>query len=160
MTELPPLLRDQRKIDAQHLRLLTAFHFVLAGFACAGFVFLFVYWTLFSSFMFNPGTWDQKHGVPSPADVARVLKFSFVIFLPACLAWGLANLISGFSIRVRKRRTFSLVVAGLNCLWMPFGTLLGVFTLIVLLRDSVRELYDAYQSDGANAALGAPRSSS
>jgi hypothetical protein len=32
-------------------------------------------------------------------------------------------------------------MAGFACLFMPFGTLLGVFTIIVLQRDSVRRLY-------------------
>jgi hypothetical protein len=32
MSELPPLPRDQRKIDADHLNLLAIFHFVGAGF--------------------------------------------------------------------------------------------------------------------------------
>lgn len=31
------------------------------------------------------------------------------------------------------------VVVGLNCLQVPFGTVLGSFTLIVLLRGIVRE---------------------
>jgi hypothetical protein len=34
-----------------------------------------------------------------------------------------------------------LIIAVLNCLQIPFGTALGVFTIIVLSRDSVRELY-------------------
>ncbi|PYV42168.1 MAG: hypothetical protein DMG06_14865 [Acidobacteria bacterium] len=34
MTELPPLLRDQRRIDAEHLKLLSIFHFVLSGTPC------------------------------------------------------------------------------------------------------------------------------
>jgi len=38
---------------------------------------------------------------------------------------------------------FSLIIAGINCVQFPFGTVLGVFTFVVLLRDSVRELYEA-----------------
>jgi len=33
------------------------------------------------------------------------------------------------------------VTASLLCMMVPFGTVLGVFTLIVLSRDSVRRLY-------------------
>src|SRR6266481_1319847 len=36
---------------------------------------------------------------------------------------------------------FSMVIGGLNCLQIPFGTALGIFTIMVLSRDSVRELY-------------------
>jgi hypothetical protein len=65
---------------------------------------------------------------------------------------GVLNVISGLCLRARKGRTFSLVVAGINCLYIPLGTLLGVFTIIVLLRDSVRELYAA----GGLSPSGAP----
>jgi hypothetical protein len=39
-TPLPPLPRDQRKIDADHLNLLAIFHFVGAGLAVLGILFL------------------------------------------------------------------------------------------------------------------------
>jgi hypothetical protein len=32
---------------------------------------------------------------------------------------------------------------------MPLGTVLGVFTIVVLMRDSVRELYDALERKDA-----------
>ena len=146
MTELPPLLRDQRKIDAQHLKLLQVFHFVLAGLACAGLIFLLVGYTFMISELRPERLAAPTPGKPAPAEIVRIMKVLWFVFFFVCLAHGLGNLISGLSIRIRKRRTFSLAVAGLNCLWMPFGTLLGVFTFVVLLRDSVRELYDAYRT--------------
>ena len=52
-----------------------------------------------------------------------------------------------FSIRGRRlaprHRTFSRVVAGLNCLHIPLGTVLGIFTSIVLGRESVGQLVEA-----------------
>ena len=32
-------------------------------------------------------------------------------------------------------------MAAISCAFMPFGTVLGVFTLIVLLRPGVKELF-------------------
>jgi hypothetical protein len=32
-------------------------------------------------------------------------------------------------------------MAAISCIFMPFGTVLGVFTIIVLLRPSVKELF-------------------
>jgi hypothetical protein len=58
-------------------------------------------------------------------------------------ASGVLNVISGLCLRARKYRAFSLVVACVNCLHIPLGTVLGVFTIVVLVRDSVRELYEA-----------------
>jgi hypothetical protein len=45
----------------------------------------------------------------------------------------------------RKRRVFSIVVAALLCTNFPFGTILGVLTIIVLCRQSVMEAYSANQ---------------
>jgi len=36
---------------------------------------------------------------------------------------------------------FSFVVACVECLFIPFGVVLGAFTIIVLSRRSVKELY-------------------
>lgn len=60
------------------------------------------------------------------------------------IAVGIAvlNALSARFLALRKNRTFSLVVAGINCQQMPFGTILGVFTFIVLLRGSVRGSYE------------------
>jgi hypothetical protein len=51
------------------------------------------------------------------------------------------NCYSARSMQKRKRRVFSLVISGLNCMSFPFGTALGVFTFVVLLRQSVSDLY-------------------
>ena len=54
----------------------------------------------------------------------------------------LLNLLSAVFMRQRKHRIFSIIVASINCLQIPFGTTLGVFTFIVLMRESVRQSYD------------------
>ena len=64
------------------------------------------------------------------------------IFMVIGLATTVALVISGLGLRRRRRRTLSFVVACLICLNVPFGTALGVFTLIVLSRASVKALYD------------------
>jgi hypothetical protein len=57
--------------------------------------------------------------------------------------WGLAlaTAVSGYFIQTRQRRIFSIVVAAINCVLFPFGTVLGVFTMVVLVRPSVVALY-------------------
>jgi hypothetical protein len=58
--------------------------------------------------------------------------------------WTLAALLvaAGRSIARRKRHLFCLIVAGMACLMMPFGTVLGVFTLITLNRPSVKAKFN------------------
>ena len=76
-------------------------------------------------------------------EIFAVMKWFYLTGAVWFASSGVLNLISGICLRARKGRTFSLVVAGLNCLHIPLGTVLGVFTIIVLIRDSVRELYAA-----------------
>jgi len=54
---------------------------------------------------------------------------------------GLMTIFAGRSIQKRKRWIFTLVIAGLQCASFPFGTALGVFTFLLLFRESVRRLY-------------------
>jgi hypothetical protein len=54
---------------------------------------------------------------------------------------GILAIFSGVCIARRRKRTFSLVVAGICCMLMPLGTVLGIFTFLVLLRDSVKRVY-------------------
>lgn len=50
-------------------------------------------------------------------------------------------ILSGRFLQQRKHYWFSFVLACIACAFMPFGTVLGVFTIIVLSRDSVKAFY-------------------
>ena len=59
--------------------------------------------------------------------------------------WALAAamIAAGRMLRRRKSRTACQVIAALECLLMPLGTLLGVFTLMALSQDRAQEIFDA-----------------
>lgn len=138
---LPPLLRDQRKIDAEHLKLLAIFHFVLAGLTALGLGFLFMHWFFMSSIFSHPAIWQNAKGPPPPKEFFAIFKWLYLFMGTLFVGIGVANLVSGWCIQRRRAKPFSLIVAGINCLGFPFGTTLGVFTLVVLLRESVTEAY-------------------
>jgi len=143
MNELPPLPTDQRKIDADHLNLLGIFHFVGAGLSVLGILFLLAHYSFMHALFTNPKSMEGQKGVPPPAQIFAVLKWFYLAGTVWFVTSGVLNVISGLCLRARKGRTFSLVVSGINCLHFPLGTVLGVFTIVVLLRGSVRELYAA-----------------
>jgi hypothetical protein len=144
MTELPPLMRDQRKADADHLRLLSIFHYVGAGLAVLGLCFLSIHYLFFHAFLANPEFWkNQKGGTPPPKEFFAMFKWIYVFFGGWLVLSLIGNVLSGAFLARRKYRAFSLVVAVMNLIHIPLGTVLGVFTLVVLLRPSVREVYDA-----------------
>lgn len=52
------------------------------------------------------------------------------------------NVLSGYYLSARRNRAFSLIVAGWNCLQVPWWTVFGVFTLLVLSRKFVCQVYE------------------
>eukprot|EP01031_Cornospumella_fuschlensis_P021810 gene21810-26738_t len=86
--------------------------------------------------------WENDKNPPpfSPQDFMAFFVWFYVIFGAVALVAGILNLLSGRFLQTRKHRMFSMVTAGLNCLQMPLGTVLGVFTLVVLNRDSTKHL--------------------
>ena len=72
---------------------------------------------------------------------AAVVGWIFVIFAATFIGigWAFAGCLiaAGRFLTRRKHRLFCLVIGGVECIFMPFGTVLGVFTIIVLMRESV-----------------------
>ena len=133
----------QRIIDNEHLKLLSIFHYILAGFAFAGLLFLCVHFLFMATFFTNPAIFNSpKHpGGPPVEFLLPFFMFFYLVFGGMLMLSGILNLLSANFLRQRTHRTLSLVTAGLNCLHIPFGTALGVFTIMVLTRASVREQY-------------------
>jgi hypothetical protein len=124
--------------DLEHLKLLSIFHYVAAGMAalvaCIPFIHFFMGLALVT------GAFGDTDAEARPIGLVMM-----VIALGIILAgWALATLMAfaGRSLARRKRYTFCLVMGGIECLFMPVGTVLGVFTIIVLVRDSVKELFN------------------
>ena len=53
------------------------------------------------------------------------------------LVLGVATVVSGRMIRSRRHRTFSSMVAALDCVFIPFGTVFGVYAIRTMQRKDV-----------------------
>jgi hypothetical protein len=130
--------------DAEHLRLLSIFHYVVAGVG-----------TLFSCFpvfhlafglvmLFAPDALGQ----PSRPNDAEALRLVGIVMTTAATAFILIGwtisfcvFLAGRYLARRQHYTFCLVMAAILCMIMPLGTVLGVFSIIVLIRPSVKALF-------------------
>ena len=136
--------RDQRIVDNQHLKLLSVFHFVGAGLAFLGLGFVLLHYAMMSSLMNNPTLWQGHPGAaPPPPGFFDGFKWFYLAFGGWMGSSLVLNLLAGIYLRAKKHRIFCIVVAAVNCMHTPFGTVLGIFTIIVLVRDSVRSMFDA-----------------
>ncbi|MCL7713051.1 hypothetical protein [Stenotrophomonas mori] len=127
--------------DAAQLRLLSIFHYVVA--ALTGLFSLFPVLHLVMGLAMVSGRMPSSSGGPELEP--QLVGWIFVVFAAVAITLGLALAASiayaGRCLARRRRHTLCLVVAGLSCLLMPFGTVLGVFTLVVLLRPSVKAAF-------------------
>jgi hypothetical protein len=99
------------------------------------------HYSMFNTMMSNPKLWQQQGAPPPPIEMFAPMRWMYVVLAVGIAGTGALNLLSALFIRAKTHRLFSLVVAGINCFYMPLGTALGIFTIVVLVRSSVRDLY-------------------
>jgi hypothetical protein len=136
-------VEEPNKKDVEHLRMLAIFHFVSAGLALAGLAFLALHYSVMQAVFADPEMFKNVKGGPPPQEFFAFMKIFYAVGSIWFVLSGVSNLMSAIYMRRRTHRVFSMVVAGFNCLYMPLGTLLGVFTFVVLGRDSVIAMYEA-----------------
>jgi hypothetical protein len=143
---------QQQILDNEHLRLLSIFHYVKGGLSAFFSCFLFIHVVLGLFFICAPHLFGHGKDQP-PAFVGWFFAIlgSFLILL----GWTFATitLIAGRCIARRRHYTFCFVWACVECLSVPFGTVLGVFTILVLNRASVRELFKSRPTVCNSASL-------
>ncbi len=132
--------------DRDHLRILSICHYVLGGFLfLAGFI-PFIHLAIGIAIVTGAIPMQQKGNAQPNGPPPELFGWLFIgiASLVIAISWGLglALIQAGSCLRQRKWRTFCLVVAGIACLQQPLGLVLGVFTIIVLMRPSVRAAFE------------------
>jgi hypothetical protein len=128
--------------DEEYLKLLSIFHYVLAGFTAFFALFPIIYVIMGLFLMFAPTHFaGTGHQPPPPTFVGLIFVIMGGVMM--AIGWTFAALIfaAGRFLTRRKHHTFCLVVACIECLFMPFGTILGIFSIILLMRESVKQLF-------------------
>jgi len=129
----------------EHLRLLSIFHYVVAGLA-ALFALIPLFHLIFGLFIVLAPHKLDSHGQGPPAFLGWMFIIMAVVFIT--LGWVFAALVftNGRFLAKRKHYMFCLVMAGVECMFMPFGTVLGIFTIILLVKDPVKQMFDQVPS--------------
>lgn len=133
--------------DLENLRLLSVFHYVLGGitavFSCLPIIHLLLGIAIVTG-QLEPSAADFSDPDFSTSDF-RAFGWIFIIFALffIILGWLFAAslVVAGWCLSHRKKHTLCLVVAAFSCMFVPFGTALGVFTLITLTKESVKSLF-------------------
>ena len=152
MTTTPPPLPIVYDRDADHLKVLSIIFYVFAALQAVAACFMLLYIAFgvcVAIFGAAAGT-AAGHAAHDPSAGMVALPFagmgiffvcigSFLLLLFATFAF--LNFKCGQSLARRKHITLCYVMAALCCISFPIGTLLGVFTFIVLSRPTVQQSF-------------------
>ena len=134
------LQTQQERTDSEHLNLLSIFHYVVAGVSALFACFPVLYLALGLFMIFAPEKMGGRNNAP-PEFVGWMFIAFAAGFILAGWTFAVLVFVAGRFLSKRKGYNFCFVMACVECLFMPFGTILGVFTLLVLMRPSVKELF-------------------
>jgi hypothetical protein len=130
----------QRVRDEEHVKLLGIFYYVSAGMTAVFGLFPLIYVVM--------GVFVASFPGPARAEELAAARGMGIFFVAFGIGWFLmqqgfaaVKAYAGYCLRRRQKRILCIVVGGITCLGFPFSTVLGVFTFIVLLRDSVRDIF-------------------
>ena len=135
---LPPADAAQ---DAAHLDLLGVFHYVIAGLTALFSLFPVIHLVIGVAMVGGHLDMHAKPGEPDPALFGWFFIAIAAILIACGLTFSAFLAYAGRCLRQRRRHTLCVVVAAISCAFMPFGTVLGIFTLIVLTKPSARALF-------------------
>jgi len=135
---------EQKK---NYLDVLAVFHYVYGGFSLL--ITLLVLGLLGIGIGAASGwgrRWDPTEGC------VLAVVFFFVVVLAGGIS--VLNLLTGRALQTRRGYVLSLVTAGVNCFNLPLGTLLGIFTLILLSDPAVRPMFEGHEPPALPATAG------
>lgn len=129
---------NQAAIDAEHLRLLRIGYFIAAGQTA----FFVPFGLLYAGMGFFMGGIPTHPGAAAPpVPVTWFFGIFGAVFAGFGLVATVARVLTAIRLKERRWRVFCMVTAGFVCFEAPYGTALGIMTIMALGRPSVRELF-------------------
>ncbi|GAA4464920.1 hypothetical protein [Novipirellula rosea] len=151
-TSNPPPPRPSSE-DIDQLRLLSIFHYVAGGILALISLFPIIHVVIGIAIVSGALDDANANGSPSPA----IFGWFFILFPALMIGMGMAMaccvIVAGRKLGSYQGYTYCLVIAGVECMFMPFGTVLGVLTILVLMRPSVKALF-GYSASSASVGGG------
>ncbi|MFB6355444.1 MAG: hypothetical protein ABEJ65_02890 [bacterium] len=123
-----------------YLYYLSRFHYVVSGLCVLFSLFPSIHLIMGLMIMF--GGFESGEGGPPPFIFGLFFAGFALIFMTVGFSLAIALYKAGGYLNEYRHHKFCLVVAGVSCVFMPFGTVLGVLTLITLLKDETKQLFE------------------
>jgi hypothetical protein len=142
-------LERQTVVDDEQLRLLRIGYFIQGGmtlFLCLfGLLYVFMGLFAFSSIANLP---SSRGASPPPQFIGYIFAVMGGLFAAGGAVLATLKFLTARALGRRRGRILCMVTAALSCVLIPYGTLLGICTFVVLGRPSVRALFDGGPASG------------
>ncbi len=140
---LDPQAARQYQQDGEHLQLLSILYYVMGGFATLGACIPVLYFgiglALIGGAAAQRGGSEEQAGLAAFGGLVLVIAIPFVLLMMiqvVCL------FLTGRYLSQGRNHIFCFINACVLCLHAPFGTALGIFTIVVLSRESVKQRFE------------------
>jgi hypothetical protein len=127
--------------DLHYLKLLSIFHYIVGGLAVLFAFFPVIYVAMGILAVCAPGSLEPE-GEAVPLVIGLVFIIIGAVFVVLGWAFAFCVILAGRYLARQVHYMFCMVMGAIECIFMPFGTVLGVFTIIVLARPSVKERFE------------------
>ena len=163
---------EEQIIVRERLRLLALGYYIKGAVGTVFISFLLFHFVFLLGFSFMPeSAWNEPPKpsttpsfavTPSPSPepvnhgppVVMFRIFAAVIGVIILLGWtfGGLTIYAGRCVQKRQHRVFVIVMGGLNCVLIPWGTLLGIATFMVLQSSAGQEAFRSAHDEMAPAS--------
>jgi hypothetical protein len=127
--------------DEDHLQVLSVFYYIMGGMGCLFALIPLLYVAIGVGLVCFPEGLQDGNGEAPPAAIGWLFGAMGLVFFLVGQAFAICTILAGRFIASRKHYMFTFVIGCIKCMSFPLGTALGVFTILVLSRDSVKKLY-------------------
>jgi hypothetical protein len=126
---------------SEQLRLLSVFHYVLAALAGLCSLLPLIYVAVGLGIVTGKLPTDGK-GPPLPEAFGWLFVGMGAVAVLLGMTYGALLVVAGRCLGRARRWTFCVVMAALSCAFFPFGTVLGVFTIVALAKPEAKALFE------------------
>ncbi len=131
----------QKVRDEEHLKLLAIFYYILGALTALTGLMPLIHVAIGLAMATLPGIDDPDGQAATRFIGLTFVGLGFIMFLGA-QGFAALKFLCGYWLQRRRNRTGCIVISAIICVGFPLSTVLGVMTIVVLIRDSVREIFD------------------
>lgn len=133
---------DSPLITAHDLRLLSIGYYIQAGIA-AFYTLIMLGYSTFAAAIFANMTKisAESNAQQIPPGLLTAISILLTILIGISCAYAICLFLAGYWLRRFRNKLFIQILAAFNCLAIPYGTVLGIFTFMVLQRPSASQFF-------------------